>query len=460
MPVVGYGVMRNLLLSFCVFWFGMSSTLWGTTSGSPPVRSYSDAEILERLEAIENLIPLSFNPRVRAFIDFYTVRAPSYLPKVQVLETFYFPLFEELLAKYELPDELKYLAVIESGLRSGAISRTGAVGLWQFMPSTGRLMGLRQTYYVDERRDLYKSTDAACRHLKDLYQEFQSWHLALAAYNSGSGRVRRAIRRGRSKDFWRIYRHLPRETRAYVPQFIAVAYAMEYHVWHNLYPSRRLYELSYDTIYTSNPVDLATLGKSLSLCSETFRLLNAQYVHGVTPSSERSLLRIPVDKREFFQSHKDSLLTLSTQVGRERLLVLQKAQKKFLRYGRKKIVYRVRKGDVLGSIARRYRVRQSDICRWNRLRNRHAIRAGRRLVLWVRPHVHARYYGYASSFSRKHRPSKKPKGFKKGSYYRVQPGDSLWEISNRYAHLSVKRIKKLNHLRSSWIYPGQYLLIE
>ena len=191
-------------------------------------------QIEERLKKINSEIPLNFNTRVKSFVDYFTVRDREYTKMVLGRSTYYFPIFEEILAKYNLPDELKYLAIVESGLKSTARSRAAAVGLWQFIYFTGRSYGLHSDWYVDERMDPVKSTEAAARYIKSLYNMFGDWELALAAYNCGPGNVRKAIRRsGYKKKFWDIYRYLPRETRGYLPQFVAITYAFNYQEEHN-----------------------------------------------------------------------------------------------------------------------------------------------------------------------------------------------------------------------------------
>ena len=456
----------------CCAWmseaFSLSrDSVWVASEGEY-IPLYEDEVIARRLRQTEKVIPLPFNAKVRSFIRYYTVKNRDYLRKVQELETVYFPIFEEALRRHGMPEELKYLAVVESGLRSGAISRTGAVGLWQFMPATGRLMGLKQDMYVDERRDTYKATDAACRYLQQLHREFGDWTLAMAAYNSGAGRVRRAIRRSRRRNFWQLYRYLPRETRAYVPQFVAVTYAMENHVWHNLYPERRLYHLPHFTINTPLPVDIKVLASALDLCVEPMLLLNPKYVHGILPaSSGRGYeIRIPLERASSLETAQpmDSLLSVPARMGKERLIAIRRAYRNRSTYGKKRIVYRVRWGDAISVIARRYGVRQRDIRKWNRLRSRHHIRSGQRLVLWVRPSVYDRHYGKRSLKPRVRVSKKTTKTATftggNGSYYVVQPGDSLWDISNKYAHLSVRKLKRMNRLRSSRIHPGQRLLVK
>ena len=225
-----------------------------------PDATYSQME--HRLREINSTIPLNFNTRVKSFIDYFTIRDRAYTKMVIRRSTYYFPIFEEILAKYNMPDELKYLAIVESGLNSTARSWAAAVGLWQFVYYTGRSYGLHADWYVDERMDPVKSTEAAARYIKSLYSMFGDWELALAAYNCGPGNVRKAIRRsGYKRKFWDIYRYLPRETRGYVPQFVAIAYAFNYTAEHNLEldDSEFMYPLQSDTIMVKNFCNISTI---------------------------------------------------------------------------------------------------------------------------------------------------------------------------------------------------------
>ncbi|MFT5640637.1 MAG: membrane-bound lytic murein transglycosylase D, partial [Cyclobacteriaceae bacterium] len=198
-----------------------------------PDATYEEVE--DRVGCIDSEIVLNYNNKVKSFIDYFTIRDRDYSRRTLHYSTYYFPMFEKYLKKYNLPDALKYLAVVESGLRTNAVSHASAVGLWQFIPSTGKMYGLNEDWYVDDRMDPEKATDAACRHLKDLYRTFDDWELAIAAYNCGAGNVRKAIRRsGYKRKFWEIYRYLPRETRSYLPQFVAIAYTFNYAFEHNL----------------------------------------------------------------------------------------------------------------------------------------------------------------------------------------------------------------------------------
>jgi len=216
-----------------------------------------DPEVFrDRLTCVQKNIPLVYNDKVHAFINYFTVKDREYTRLMMRRKNLYFPLFEKYLAKYNLPDELKYLAIIESGLNPRAVSRVRAVGLWQFMSATGRYYGLNNNWYIDERMDPEKSTDAACRYLRDLHRMFNDWELALAAYNTGPGNVRRAIRRsGYKKTFWEIYPKLPRETRSYVPQFVAIIYSMNHLEEHNFFDEGEEMLVRHDTVHVKSFVN-------------------------------------------------------------------------------------------------------------------------------------------------------------------------------------------------------------
>src|SRR5882672_3605628 len=225
--------------------------------------------IADRLGCLQQTIELSSNSKVHAFIDYFTVRDRDYTKMVLRRKDLYFPLFEKKLKQYNLPDELKYLSIIESALNPRAYSSAHAVGLWQFMSGTSRYLGLHNDWSIDERMDPEKATDAACRYLSQLYSIFGDWHLALAAYNSGPGTVRWAIRRsGYKRSFWEVYNFLPRETRSYVPQFIAIIYAINYSAEHNLYEGTREEILPHDTLVVSKFFHFDTFSKLTGTCAE------------------------------------------------------------------------------------------------------------------------------------------------------------------------------------------------
>jgi membrane-bound lytic murein transglycosylase D len=408
-------------------------------------------EVADRLTCAEETIRLTFNERVYSFINYFVVKNRPYMKGVMAKSTFYFPLMEEKLAKYNLPQELKYLSIVESGLNPQAISRAGAGGLWQFMPYTGRSYGLHQDWYIDERFDPELATEAACRYLSMLYNMFGDWELALAAYNSGPGNVRKAIRRsGYKKDFWEVYRYLPRETRSYVPQFVAVLYAFEYAEEHQFYIDDNIYRMESDTIMVSGYLNLKTLAESLDVCYEDIRSLNPNLKrYGIKSNGKFYPINVPADKVHVFHADRDNIIA-AAQTGQKDLEYLARNSVGST-FGRDKVVYRVRSGDVLGTIAERYKVRVSDIRKWNGL-NGNLIRVGQRLNIWVYP-------GTKPAIASVKKVNPVIIDYSGRKVYTVQPGDTLWDIAKKYEGLNIDKIKKLNKLNSNKIMPGQKLII-
>lgn len=414
-------------------------------------------EVANRINQLDTEIPLNFNHRVKAFVDYFTIKDRKYTQEILKRKDQYFPIFEEHLAKYDMPDELKYLAVVESGLRTNAISRASAVGLWQFISSTGKLYGLKNSWYVDERMDPYEATDAACRHLMDLYRMFDDWELALAAYNAGPGNVRKAIRRsGYKKKFWEVYRYLPRETRSYVPQFVAIIYAMNYAEEHNIFPLGYQYSMEFDTITVSQYFHIETFANQLNLCLDDVLNMNPQIKRGALPEGTRNFaLKVPKEYKEKIAINRTFLYDTARKVGKkelERLAINTPGST----YGRTRLYHRVRSGDVLGTIARRYRVRIADIKKWNNL-NSNMIRIGQRLKIWVLPTYNSRTKGLYATTARQV-PKATQANLKGKAVYYVQPGDSLWSIS-KDRNITIEKIKTLNNLSSNMIKPGQALIL-
>jgi membrane-bound lytic murein transglycosylase D len=416
--------------------------------------NYSYDLVADRLNCIEGDVTLEFNNKVFGFIDYFIVRNREYTKDVIAKQSIYFPIMEEYLAKYNLPDELKYLSVVESGLNAQAISRAGAGGLWQFMPYTGRSYALHQDWYIDERFDPRQATEAACKYLSMLYNMFGDWELALAAYNSGPGNVRKAIRKsGYKKNFWEIYRYLPRETRSYVPQFVAITYAFNYAEEHNLLTDEPKYLMASDTIMIDGYMNLKILAENLNICYDDIKKLNPNLKrYGVKTNGSYYPINIPSEKLEYFKENRLTIIESTSTTGLKELEHMARNSVGST-FGRDKVVYKVRSGDVLGTIAERYRVRVSDIKKWNRL-NSNMIRVGQRLDIWIYPGTQTRT---VASTKKKVNPITIDYDGKK--VYTVQPGDTLWDIANKYKGLDIDKIKKLNNLKNSKIMPGQKLII-
>lgn len=410
--------------------------------------------IQDRLSCLEKEIPLHYNPRIHSFINYFTVRDREYTRMVIRRKHLYFPIFEKYLKQYGLPDELKYLSIIESGLNPKAISRARAVGLWQFMYATGRHYKLHIDWYTDDRMDFEKSTDAACRYLRDLYGMFNDWELALAAYNAGPGNVKKAIRRsGYKKTFWEIYNYLPRETRSYVPQFVAMIYTMNYLPEHNFIEHEQEMLMPYDTVMVNKYVHFNTLANLTGICLDDLQLLNPGMLRNAVPDATKYYaIRIPVIAKEVLSQNRLAILDSASKVGKKEMELLAKNTEGST-YGRDRIVYRVKSGDVLGSIAMRYKVRVDDIKRWNNLSG-NTIRIGQQLTIWIKePANHE-----VTTAAAKPKPVS-PIQIPASKTYVVQPGDTLWDISRKFEGLTIEKIKSLNNLTGNNIKPGQTLVI-
>lgn len=428
-------------------------------------------EILQaRLTSLQKDIKLSFNRTVRGFIDYFTIKNRRYPLVMERRRNLYFPIFEELLKKHSMPDELKYLAIVESGLNPRAVSRVGAAGLWQFMPVTGREYSLNQDEYIDERLDPYKSTEAACMYLKEAYRVFGDWELAIASYNCGMGNVRRAIKRSGYRDsFWEVYNHLPQETRSYVPQFIALTYVMNHLKDHNIVADSIEYPMEYDTIMVNKqPMNLDVLCTQLSICPDDFLKLNPAIKKNVIPAKFRYIVRIPSDKSGLLSSNRVAIMDScskkyvvidTTNINESLNIALEgiRMAEKPIVPQKQKFLYTVKRGDVLNKISTKYAVSTADIKKWNKIKSNN-LKVGQRLTIYK----DSRYVKVSAKSNTKAIASSKKslqRTKKVQQQYKVQPGDTLWTISQKYDGISVEKIKKLNKLKSNEIKPGQKLIL-
>lgn len=406
--------------------------------------------IADRLSCLQRTIPLEYNDKVHGFVNYFTIKDREYTRMVLRRKDLYFPLFEKYLAKYNLPDELKYLSIIESGLNPRATSRARAVGLWQFMSGTGRYFNLYSDWYMDDRMDPEKSTEAACRYLSQLHSIFKNWELALAAYNSGPGTVRKAIRRsGYKKTFWEIYNYLPRETRAYLPQYVAMIYAVNHAEEHNIFEGAKEEILPHDTLLVNQFLHFETFAKLTGTCVEDLQKLNPSVQRNAIPEGKVFVLRVPLIAKNTLDQNRASILDSASKVGRKDLEMVAKVTTGST-YGRELVTYQVRNGDALGLIAQRHRVRIEDLKKWNNLQ-KNLIHPGQRLNIWISPSSKIT----ASNSSSKHfvpPPSD-------SKTYVVQPGDTLWDISNKFQGLTIEKIRNLNNLKSNKLQPGQKLIV-
>lgn len=337
----------------------------------------------DRVANLPNIIPATYNQIVRRFIELYIYQRRQQVSNMLAVGEYYFPIFEQALEENGLPLELKYLPVIESGLNPNAVSRAGAAGLWQFIYSTGKVYGLQINSLTDERRDPVKSTQAAMLFLKALYDMFGDWNLAIAAYNCGPGNVRKAIARsGGSRDFWKIYYHLPRETRSYVPLFIAANYAMYYHEAHGICPAQLNYRLVADTFMIHQNMHFQQIADVCHVPIESLKQLNPHFRNNIAhgTADKPGILYLPAEYTPTFITFQDSIANYK----RQELLTanLSKAPAKVgNRAEGEAIVYRVRSGDNLYNIARKYHVTVKQLKTWNSLKS-DMLRVGQRLIIY------------------------------------------------------------------------------
>ncbi len=345
----------------------------------------SDTTYAERLMKMPTIVRMPYNNMVRTCIDRYTTRNRSLVSYMLGMSEFYMPIIEEEIDRQGIPHELKYLPIIESALNPKAVSRANAKGLWQFIFSTAKLYGLRSNNYIDERFDPIKSTKAALRYLNDLYGIFGSWELAIAAYNCGPGNVKKAIMRSGGKtDFWKIYRWLPRETRGYLPMFIAANYIMTYHKEHGIYPLEPATPIITDTVVVNKNLHFKQITDICEADIEEIRALNPQYIKDIIPgANEPFVLRLSNSKLTRFIANEDTIYK-----HRQEEFFPTESLEKMLKQakdnddGRGTLKrHKIRRGETLGSIALKYRVTVKQIMKWNNMRNTN-IREGKYLKIY------------------------------------------------------------------------------
>lgn len=337
-----------------------------------------DSLYRQRLINLVSPVQLPYNDVVRTYIQRYTSTRYGTIERILALVPYYFPLIEEELLRADLPVELRALPIIESALSPTAGSRAGAVGLWQFMPATAKSYGLEVNSLVDERRDPIRSTQAACRFLKDLYAIYNDWTLAIAAYNCGPGNVNKAIARSGGKTFWEIYDYLPRETRGYVPAFIGATYACAYHRQHGIEADETPIPLSVDTVHVNRLTHLNQIAETIDLPIETLRQLNPQYKLDIIPATTRPYtLVLPQRHVARYIAGEESMHSTDSVYLKEYLAPGNLDRKR--QTGTGGTYYRIKSGDTLGAIARRYRVTTQQLMRWNNIRDPKKLRIGQRI---------------------------------------------------------------------------------
>lgn len=344
---------------------------------------FSDSVYIDRLSRMPVIMEMPYNDIVRKFINTYTGRLRNQVAFMLSACNFYMPIFEEALDAYNLPLELKYLPIIESALNPSAVSRAGASGLWQFMLATGKLYGLESNSLVDERRDPIKATWAAARYLRDMYDIYKDWNLVIAAYNCGPGNINKAIRRAGGKtDYWEIYNYLPRETRGYVPAFIAANYVMTYYCKHNICPMETNIPQSTDTVQVNHNLHFEQIADICHVPLEEIQSLNPQYKRNIVPGdSKPRTLRLPTEAISLLIDNQDTIYThRNTELFKNRRTVASVNANS--NKGNDKVTYyKIRNGDTLGGIASKFGITVRQLRKWNGLRN-NRIQAGRRLKIY------------------------------------------------------------------------------
>jgi membrane-bound lytic murein transglycosylase D len=477
------------------------------------VPTFTDSVYQARIEALnrQTPIPLTYNQHVRSFIDLYAVRKRGLTSRMLGLSYLYFPMFEEMLDKYNIPLEMKYLAMVESALNPTAGSPMGAKGLWQFMYGTGKVYGLKVSSLVDDRFDPLKSTDAACQHMLDLFNIYEDWLLVMAAYNAGAGNVNRAIRRaGGVKNYWAIWPYLPRETRGYVPAFIAVTYVINHASEHNIYPAHPgMMMYGTDTVTVRDLISFEQLNELLGVPMADLRFFNPQFKHGIIPATSDSpyILRIPSQYVGAFLDNEKELYAYVTRKGVKQQTLIEEVKKVS-----EQRVHTVKSGENLGAIAKKYGVTVKQLQTWNNLKSTN-LKIGQRLSIYTSggptqnpgqaplaratqttTHIVSKGETLGSIASkykcsvtdlrewnnlksttlqigqklRVYPPEREQtatattaKGNGKYVYYTVKPGDNLWDIARRFDGVTVEQIKQLNNLsQNARIVPGQRLKIS
>ncbi|MFD1769619.1 LysM peptidoglycan-binding domain-containing protein [Sphingobacterium suaedae] len=414
------------------------------------VVSAEDSIVYNRLRKIQKTIPLAYNEKIKSYIDKYISRNyHPYMCKLLGLADYYFPIYEEILGASQLPDEIKYISVVESSLDPHLVSRSGAVGLWQFMYGTAKVYDLTMDTFVDERKDPYAASYAASRYFKDAYDEFNDWLLALASYNCGRGAVRRAIQRSGldHPDFWQLSPYLPEETRNYIPKFIAMTYALKHAHAYGIESAPTEFAWRGKPVMVENDFNLQHIAQAVNLPVDILKTFNPSFKRAVVHASVERPKRVIIPETDGLN---DSLLyaALNNRLPQEPLLSVNKETVA----SANEIKHRVHKGESLASISHKFGVSVQDLKAWNDLSgNSHIV--GRTLV--VRKQESTRL---AKTSSRTNRPANRSTT----AYvtYTVRKGDTLSDIAVKFKGSTVTKIKADNNLRGSALRIGQKLKIR
>ena len=431
-----------------------------------------DSVYIERIKMMNSFISLPYNSVVKNYIIKYSEKMPSSIGKILGLYEYYKPYFDEIFDRYNMPEELKAMAIIESAMNPLAVSRAGAKGMWQFMYSTAKIYGLQIDSFVDERLDPYKAAEAAAQYLQDAYEIFGDWNLAIASYNCGAGNVNKAIRRSGSRQFWDLYPYLPRETRGYGPAFVGALYTMKYYKEHGIKPTPVALPTPIDTFKINKMLHLKQINEVIGVPLDELKNLNPQYKHEIIPgNSKEYILRLPYSYSNAFIEHEDSIYR-------------HKADKYFNPVTLKsiqeggdgeQITYRVKSGDYLGKIASRYGTTVAKIKRWNNLKS-NDIRVGQRLIIYRGGNAPATSSSSSSSTKTQSTSTTTTKSSTTSSTttkapeakpvdpnapyteYVVKNGESLYLIAKKFPGVSAQNIMDFNGIGSN-IKPGMKIKI-
>ncbi|MDR1197423.1 MAG: transglycosylase SLT domain-containing protein [Prevotellaceae bacterium] len=348
-----------------------------------PEAELHDSVYINRLSKIASVVHLTYNDIVRRFIIVYTQKYRNNTEKILSLADYYFPVFEEILHSYDLPLELKTMSVIESALNPTAVSKMKATGIWQFMFRTAKYYGLNITSFVDERCDPVAACHAAAKYMSTMYKIFGDWTLVIASYNCGEGNVKKAIRRAGGKtDFWSIYPYLPRETRGYIPMFIGATYALTYYKEHGLKKAPPIMPVAVDTFMINRMLHFEQISKVTGISVETVRQLNPQYRRDIIPGKEKPYtLILPHTYTNSFIDNENKIYAYNDSAYFNPKVLAAPANYS-APSGGKQIVHIVKKGETVGGIAQKYRIRTADLKYWNNIGSNNLIRAGQKLVIY------------------------------------------------------------------------------
>jgi membrane-bound lytic murein transglycosylase D len=426
---------------------------------------YDDYTYQSRLAKLDAVSPfdLVYNEHVKGFINLYTVRKRESVSRMMGVAQLYYPMFEEVLDKYNIPLELKHLAVIESALIPYARSKAGAMGLWQFMYPTGKMYGLNVTSYVDQRCDPYKATVAAAEYLKNLYNMFGDWQMVLAAYNAGPGTISKAIRRsGGKKTYWEIRPYLPTETQGYVPAFIAANYVMTHGAEHNIYPAvpRKTY-FEVDTVVVKEQMTFDQISQTLDVSTEEILYFNPQYRKNIIPAGGNAMC-LPKNKIAVFLNNEQAIYAAikAQQEQSEQYEIVSEVKK----------THTVRSGEKLSTIARKYGVTVEDLKTWNYV-GKKGIRPGKKLTVYVREQRpiakkkidvtnNTSEPNLANNGDTANKQLAEKKQLDAGFvYHTVKSGESIYAIGRAYG-VEPDQIVQLNGLADKIVHVGQLIKIK